>query len=412
MATRLLNIGGDKDDRFYRYKMPSIISKIEGKGNGIKTVIPNMSDIGKALHRPPSYPTKYFGCELGAQVKLEEKNDRYIVNGAHDAQKLQQLMEGFIQKFVLCAACGNPETDLIISRDGDIIRDCKACGQRTDVDMRHKLTTFIVKNPPDGSQETGKGKKKGKKGRKSDSKNGTPPESEMQSGDESGDDELTRQIEEAAAAMPAVKSREDDDDWAVDTSPEAVKRRQAELTNGINGIVLTDNDKENVDDGEDPFDALAEYITTSRDASNAEIMGKIDSLPTVRAVEILQFLPQVLFTPQILAQNQIEKRAPLLKKFITNEKTQRALLGGFERLVGLQHKDLLPKIAAILKVLYDEELVDEEVFLAWGEKPSKKYVGKRKIAEEILEKAKPFLDWLQTAESEEEESEEEDSEEE
>ncbi len=70
-------------------------------------------------------PTKYFGCELGAQVKFDEANDRYIVNGAHDAPKLQSLLDGFIQKFVLCGSCSNPETDLIITRDNDILRDCK-----------------------------------------------------------------------------------------------------------------------------------------------------------------------------------------------------------------------------------------------------------------------------------------------
>jgi translation initiation factor 5 len=60
-----LNIGGNQNDAFYRYKMPKLKSKIEGKGNGIKTVIPNMTEIGKSLARPPSYPTKFFGCELG-----------------------------------------------------------------------------------------------------------------------------------------------------------------------------------------------------------------------------------------------------------------------------------------------------------------------------------------------------------
>jgi len=58
-------------------------------------------------------PTKYFGCELGAQTKFDDKNDRYIINGAHNAEKLQEILDGFIKKFVLCPACDNPETVLV-----------------------------------------------------------------------------------------------------------------------------------------------------------------------------------------------------------------------------------------------------------------------------------------------------------
>jgi translation initiation factor 5 len=108
-----LNIKSDVTDQFYRYKMPKLIAKVEGKGNGIKTVVVNMTDIAKALSRPPSYPCKYFGNELGAQTQMDAKTDRYIVNGSHDASKLQELLDGFIRKFVLCPACTNPETDLV-----------------------------------------------------------------------------------------------------------------------------------------------------------------------------------------------------------------------------------------------------------------------------------------------------------
>lgn len=94
-----VNVNRNVSDVFYRYKMPRLLAKVEGKGNGIKTVIVNMAEVAKALGRPPTYPTKYFGCELGAQTQFDFKNERFIVNGSHDASKLQDLLDGFIRKY-------------------------------------------------------------------------------------------------------------------------------------------------------------------------------------------------------------------------------------------------------------------------------------------------------------------------
>ena len=57
---------------------------MEGKGNGIKTVIVNMVDVARALSRPPTYVTKYFGCELGAQTQFDIKVRNNISEIGHE----------------------------------------------------------------------------------------------------------------------------------------------------------------------------------------------------------------------------------------------------------------------------------------------------------------------------------------
>eukprot|EP00744_Colponema_vietnamica_P008503 GILI01012126.1.p2 GENE.GILI01012126.1~~GILI01012126.1.p2 ORF type:complete len:223 (-),score=87.79 GILI01012126.1:322-990(-) len=171
-----LNIPSTNTDPSYRYKMPRMITRIEGRGNGIKTNLVNMTDVARALKTPPEYATKFFGCELGAQSKYDPKEEKAVVNGAHETVMLQKMLDKFIEKFLLCTRCQLPETDLEVTKKGDIFADCKACGSHEMIDMSHKLCTFILKNPPNGvtsaaavaasSADAKKAKKEAKKARK------------------------------------------------------------------------------------------------------------------------------------------------------------------------------------------------------------------------------------------------------
>merc|ERR1712098_811151 len=229
-----LNIDRSNLDPFYRYKMPRLIAKVEGKGNGIKTVIVNMTEVAKALSRPPTYPTKFFGCELGAQTQFDSKNDRYIVNGSHTDDKLQTLLDVFIKKFVLCPGCSNPETNLVVSvKRQTISQRCIACGYNGNVDMRHKLTTFILKNPPDQDPNSASTPSKGKKGKKDKGKKDDAEKENASSPDgnnKSTAQEQMAQMRETGKVMNLPKAEEDDDDedWGDDFTEEAMKKRLEE----------------------------------------------------------------------------------------------------------------------------------------------------------------------------------------
>ena len=47
-------------------------------GNGIKTVLVNVIDIGQALNREAPEITKFFGCELGSQTTFSADTERSL----------------------------------------------------------------------------------------------------------------------------------------------------------------------------------------------------------------------------------------------------------------------------------------------------------------------------------------------
>ncbi|KAF9267930.1 translation initiation factor [Marasmius fiardii PR-910] len=411
MASAIVNIRRDVDDKFYRYRMPLLTTKIEGKGNGIKTVIPNMADVARALSRPPSYPTKFFGCELGAQTSFDEKNERYIVNGAHDANRLRELLDGFIDKFVLCKSCKNPETELIILKQGrneTIIRDCKACGERTDIDMRHKLTTFILKNPPVKAK---KGSKKKDVANAAAGVGGggdrTPEEGEAADGGAESDDELTRKIKTEAKDLNTDTALAKED-WSADTSPEAVKQRVKTLEGGMAAVNLNGDDEGSDDDANSPYSQLGKWVEENRDEGEetktflVSVYKKAEEFGIEKKHKTVLVLVQALFTENVLAE--ITNYTPLFAKIVTSERHQKSLLGGVERLVGITHPDLIPAVPKILMAFYQSDLLEEEVVTQWGTHVSKKYVDKE-TSKKVRKASEPFLKWLEEAEDDEDDDE-------
>lgn len=65
---------------------------------------------------------------------------------------------------------------------------------------------------------------------------------------------------------------------------------------------------------------------------------------------------------------------------------------------------LIPKVAHILKALYDSDIAEEEAILDWARKKS----SKKDNSNEIRAKAEPFIKWLAEAEEEDESTDEDD----
>lgn len=398
MSDVFLNILKDTKDPHYRYKMPKLTAKIEGSGNGIKTVITNMTAIAKALDRPPSYPTKYFGCELGAQVTIA--NDLFVVNGSHDPEKLLSLLYSFIKKFVLCQKCSNPETALTIVK-GNINQKCIACGYETTIPKAiHKLTTFIINHPPEGgsaaaavSKTSGKsgssGKDKEKKASKKDKANNSGTTSEKNGGGQKD-------------AFDINQGEDEDGFDEEEFSSSAYAERMRELTEGLGGSTGI-----YMSDAKEHANILYKMLNEKKDAqlladpaTQKELVREAEKLDIKDKATLI--LSEVLFTENMVAE--IKQHRLLLLRFChENKKAQKYLLGGYEKIVGDVFKDkLFSQAMVVLKTFYDEDILEEEVIVEWAAKESKKYVSKE-MSRKIHEKVAPFIKWLKEAEEDSDE---------
>jgi len=274
-----------------------------------------------------------------------------------------------------------------------------------------------MKNPPAGAG----GSKKERSSKKDRSKKNGDAEAKEKNGSGSGsgegsengdlevdgasDDEFTRRINaEAKELGPAAVEDKEDDDWAVDMSEEAVRKRQEDLEKTLKATNLADEDDED-ESGDNPYEALGSWIVAERSSDkeidDIEVYKKATELGIATKHKTLVVLAQTIFDENIIKKKQIAAHAPLLKKMITSERHQRAFLGGTERFVGKDHPELISQVPNILMQFYQEDLITEESVTSWGTKASKKYVD-LSTSKKVRKAAEPFLKWLEEAEDESE----------
>lgn len=358
---QLINIRRDVKDAFYRYKMPRLLAKIEGRGNGIKTVLDNATDVARALNRLPAYLTKFFAFELGTLCIINDRDARYIVNGAHDAEKLQDLLDGFIRKFVLCQACENPETDLVVNaKEGSVLRACKACGHRGPVDMAHKLVTFIEKNPPSSTASR-----------------------RAQNVAHRAEVKVDSAIVDGITLADGYASN-------ADIAQRRAEARKAERAKRRHMAYL------------DRLEAFSTFLDSESLASGGIVDIANDTVAEYIAENNLQPHDAVIVVVQVLLDEDsfagaLKRRLPLLRELLSGELAQRYFMGSLERLVARVNPRLLRQLPAVLQAIYNSELIDPALFSLWYANITSKFVRKE-VGEQLRDAAKPFIEWLEAEE--------------
>eukprot|EP01023_Acetabularia_acetabulum_P017690 TRINITY_DN1887_c0_g2_i3.p1 TRINITY_DN1887_c0_g2~~TRINITY_DN1887_c0_g2_i3.p1 ORF type:complete len:472 (+),score=157.41 TRINITY_DN1887_c0_g2_i3:262-1677(+) len=469
MAT--VNIGGVQDEH-YRYKMPKLQAKIEGRGNGIRTNIVNNVDIAKSLARPPLYLLKHFGVELGAQTRFEENTGNSIVNGAHDDKKLVEVLNQFIKAYVQCGECNNPETTMHVKKE-IITLKCKACGAKTEVDMRHKLNSYIIKNPPPKEKKIGKSDKALKETKEAakdskDKKKKKPKKSSSHGDDENEGKENGNAGEGSSKELPVASKEEheheeDDEDeeendnevWMTDTSAAAVRARaQEQLSDATRDMVSignleaeaearrrkeakakeeerkkkeeesipedADNDAEEDEDAEEEeededeeqeiIDKLRGLIPVKPAAAIVKALNNLEVEGGL--VQKMRLLYEAVFgevgSGQMAAV--MSKRSELFTMFGAGTKGQAAQMVVFEYFVGVAHSAKISETPHVLKVMYDNDIVEEEVMKQWYENPSigfKLMKVPPAVGKAVRDAASIVIEQLLDDDEEEEEEEEE-----
>lgn len=140
---RYININFSEDPS-YRYKMPAIELRSQGRGNGIQFVVENMRDVAVALCRSPEQLTKYFQTSLGNYGKFNTSDGSSVFTGNANIAQANQTLRSFIFGYVLCPDCGNPETRFEL-RDASLISTCAACGKASTIKSTDKFTKYLYR---------------------------------------------------------------------------------------------------------------------------------------------------------------------------------------------------------------------------------------------------------------------------
>ena len=96
-----------------RYQMPQLVCLGSGRGKNTRAVLDNLGDVAAALERPADYITHYI--QYAASIKASKEKGGSGGKGATslriDPSRLEELLQCFIEEWVLCLACGLPESE-------------------------------------------------------------------------------------------------------------------------------------------------------------------------------------------------------------------------------------------------------------------------------------------------------------
>ena len=109
------------------------IRSVEGHHEGSKTVVSNFVQVASCIRRAPVHLMKFLCKELASSGEL--KGDRLIMSRKVSSKEINDKVEKYVGRYVLCPKCKKPDTELVEESGKSYVR-CLACGERYEV---HKI---------------------------------------------------------------------------------------------------------------------------------------------------------------------------------------------------------------------------------------------------------------------------------
>jgi translation initiation factor 2 subunit 2 len=100
---------------------------------GRMTLLRNFKEMTVATRREPDHMAKFLLSQIGTAGSVD--GDRLVFTGKVSPQKMQGVLEDYVETYVRCSECGAPDTH--VEKDGRVsILRCEACGAHTPIKAR------------------------------------------------------------------------------------------------------------------------------------------------------------------------------------------------------------------------------------------------------------------------------------
>lgn len=109
------------------------ILKVKGHHEGTRTVISNFGQVATCVRRAPEHLLKFLTKELASSAEI--KGDRLILSRKLASKDINEKIEKYANRFVLCPKCKKPDTELNEEMGKTFLR-CLACGEKYEA---HKV---------------------------------------------------------------------------------------------------------------------------------------------------------------------------------------------------------------------------------------------------------------------------------